>query len=176
MGTRIQSTISVRWGPVIGGVFVALMVHILLSMLGAGIAAASIDIRTLKPPVHGLIWAAFAWWSISGIISAFVGGWAAARLATTVKPDRPVSLDEGAAFGTLVWAITTVLIVAFATLAVGSAAVTAGALFPPLSIARLQANVDAAQTAFATFTLASLGALILGAIAATSGGRLGVNR
>jgi hypothetical protein len=177
MTTRVQTAITVVWGPIIAGVFVTLVMHVLLSMLGAGIGTALIDVRTYTlNEVHGLSWAAFAWWSISGIIAAFVGGWAAVRLASALSPDFSISPDEGAVYGFLAWAVATVLIVAFAALAVGTIAAIAGVLFPPISITRLAANAGTAQTVFATFILASLGALIIGALAASWAGRLAARR
>jgi len=150
-------------------VFVALIVHVLLNMLGAGVGAASVNLGEQSTEgVQALSWSAFAWWSISGIIAAFIGGWAAGNFAVTS------ALAEGGAHGFLSWAVTTVLIVAFAALAAGGAAATAGGLLSPLSTAtaQLQGTTQEAQTAFATFTLASLIALLIGAAAAVWGGRL----
>jgi hypothetical protein len=173
MKTGVQSTITVVWGPVIAGVFVTLVVHFLLSMLGAGIEGALKDVRThTLDGAQKFGWPAFAWWFVSGTIAAFVGGWTAVRVARALIPASPVRPDEGTVYGFLAWAITTVLIVAFAALAVGTAAFIASVLFPPLSIARLEANASTSHTAIATLALLSLGALILGAIAASWGGRL----
>jgi hypothetical protein len=166
MATRAVTTSygPVSWGAVIGGVFVALVVHILLNMLGVGIGAASIDVgEKSAEAAQTLSWSAFAWWSISGIIAAFVGGWVAGNSAEVGGS------IEGGFHGFLSWAVTTVLIVAFAALAAGGAAAAAGALLSPLSTAT-------AQTAFATFTLASLVALLIGAAAAIWGGWLGAVR
>lgn len=175
MATRIVSTEvtgPVNWGAIIGGVFVALVVHILLNMLGAGIGAASVDIRApTEGEAQGIGWGAFGWWSGSGIIAAFIGGWAAGVLASAAGS------RDGSLHGFLSWAVTTVLVIAGAALAAGTAAATIGALFTPLStsIARLQATPEAAQTITA-FSLASVVALVIGAVAATWGGRLGTTR
>jgi hypothetical protein len=61
----------------------------------------------------------------------------------------------------LSWAVTTVLVIAGAALAAGTAAATIGALFTPLStsIARLQATLEVAQPTITAFSLASVVAL-----------------
>ena len=80
-----EVTGPVYWSAVIGGIFVALVVHILLNMLGAGIGAASLDIRApTQGEVQGIGWGAFAWWSVAGIVAAFAGGWAAGVLASAI--------------------------------------------------------------------------------------------
>ena len=51
-----ELTGPVAWSAVVGGVFVALVVHILLNMLGAGIGASSMEVRTptqVKPKPLG---------------------------------------------------------------------------------------------------------------------------
>ena len=176
MATRIvtsEVTGPVNWSAVIGGVFVALVVHILLNMLGAGIGAASVDIRApTEGEAQGIGWGAFGWWSGSGIIAAFIGGWAAGVLASAAGS------RDGSLHGFLSWAVTTVLVIAGAALAAGTAAATIGALFTPLStfISRLQAAPEAVQTTLTAFSLASVIALVIGAVAATWGGRLGVTK
>ena len=155
----------ISWAAVIGGVFIALIVHILLNMLGAGVGAASVDLREQSDQaVATLSWGAFAWWSISGIIAAFFGGWAAGGFASTS------ATAEGGVHGFLSWAVTSVLIVTFGALAAGGAA---AAVISPLTTAtaQLQGATDEAQTAFATFSLASFVALVIGAAAAVLGGR-----
>jgi hypothetical protein len=68
-----ELTGPVAWSAVVGGVFVALVVHI-LHMLGADIGANSLEVRTpTQGEAQAIGWGAFAWWSISGIIAAFAG-------------------------------------------------------------------------------------------------------
>lgn len=168
-----EVTGPVSWSGVIGGVVVALVVHILLNLLGAGIGAASVEIRApTEGEAQGIGWGAFGWWSISGIIAAFIGGWAAGVLASAIGS------RDGSLHGFLSWAVTTVLVIAGAALAASTAAATIGALFTPLStsIARLQAIPEVAQTTITAFSLASVVALVIGAVAATWGGRLGATR
>jgi hypothetical protein len=165
-----ELTSPVAWGAVVGGVFVALVVHILLNMLGAGIGAISMEV---KAPTEGeaqaIGWGAFAWWSTSGIIAAFVGGWAAGVLAAAGDS------RNGVLHGFLSWAVTTVLVVTGAAIATGTAAAAIGAMFAPLPTftERPQETSEAAQTAIAVFSLASVVALLIGAVAASWGGWLG---
>jgi hypothetical protein len=158
----------VVWGAVVGGVFVALVVHILLNMVGAGIGAVSMDAPT-EGEAQAIGWGAFAWWSVSGIIAAFVGGWAAGVLAGASGS------SNGGLHGFLSWAVTTVLVVAGAAVATGTAAAVMGTMFAPLPTVteRPQEASEAAQAAVAVLSLASVVALLIGAIAATWAGRLG---
>ena len=175
MASRTASIVAspIGWGSVIGGVFVALVIHILLNMLGAGIGAATVSFNApTSGEVQALRWTAFGWWSISGVLAAFLGGWAAG--AFSGAGDK---LEAGTnAF--LSWAVTTVLIIAIGALAAGTAAATTGVLLAPLTTALtgLQMSTDIAQTGFATFMLVSFIALIIGALAAIWGGRLAAGR
>jgi hypothetical protein len=158
----------VVWGAVVAGVFVALIVHILLNMVGAGIGAVSMG-SPREGEAEAIGWGAFAWWSISGIIAAFVGGWAAGVLSGANG-----SSNRGL-HGFLSWAVTTVFVVTGAAVATGTAAAVIGAMFAPIpTIAeRPQETSEAAQTAVAVFSLASVVALLIGGVVATWAGRLG---
>ena len=159
----------VDWGAVVGGVFVALVVHILLNMVGAGVGAVPMEAPT-EGEAQAIGWGAFAWWSVSGIIAAFGGGWAAGILS------RASGSSNGGLHGLLSWAVTTVLVVTGAAVATGTAAAVIGAMFAPLPTAVTQTpqeTSEAAQTAIAVFSLASVIALLIGAVAATWAGRIG---
>lgn len=159
----------VSWGAVVGGVFVALVVHILLNMLGAGVGAVSMEGPTERE-AQTVGWGAFAWWSVSGIIAAFLGGWAAGAFSGANGS------SNGGIHGFLSWAVTTVLVVVGAAVATGTAAAVIGAMFAPLPTGATetpQEASEAARTAIAVFSLASVIALLIGAVAATWAGRLG---
>ena len=159
----------VVWGAVVGGVFIALVVHILLNMVGAGIGAVSMGAPT-EGEAQSIGWGAFAWWSISGIIAAFAGGWAAGILS------RANGSSNGGLHGFLSWAVTTVLVVTGAAVATGTAAAVIGAMFAPLPTSVTQTpqeTSEAAQTAIGVFSIASVIALLIGAVAATGAGRIG---
>jgi hypothetical protein len=72
--------------------------------------------------------------------------------------------------------VTTVLVVTGAAVATGTAAGVIGAMFapPPTAVTETpQETSEIAQTAIAVFSLASVVALLVGAVAATWAGRLG---
>ena len=69
------------WGAVFGGVAIALVVQLLLSMLGLGIGFGSINPLTESNPFEGLGTGALVWWVLSMLIALFFGGLAAGRLS-----------------------------------------------------------------------------------------------
>jgi hypothetical protein len=99
----------VSWGAILAGVVVALAIQILLAMLGAGIGLGVIEPTQAgdNPTATSMGIGAAAWWALSGIIAAAIGGWVAARLAGI--PSREVGLLHG--FAT--WATATLLVLYF---------------------------------------------------------------
>jgi hypothetical protein len=68
----------VQWGPILAGVFSAAVIFLLLTTLGIGFGAS-----TLEPGSSGQTigtWAA-VWGIVTAIIAFFVGGWVAAKTA-----------------------------------------------------------------------------------------------
>jgi hypothetical protein len=98
----------------------------------------------------------------------FVGGRAAGVLAGASGS------SNGGLHGFLSWAVTTVLVVTGAGVATGTAAAVIGTMFAPLPTVTEgpQETSEAAQAAVAVLSLASVVALLIGAIAATLGARL----
>jgi hypothetical protein len=110
----IDSLRRVSWGAVMGGVVVALITHLLLSMLGIGIGVATIEPATGDTPgIGALSLSAALWWTVSGIIAAFVGGWVAARLSGALAA-------SAALHGLVTWATTTLVVLFLMTSAVGA--------------------------------------------------------
>ncbi|RVE82194.1 PhnA-like protein [Sinorhizobium meliloti] len=106
---------KVSWGAIFAGVVVALVIQVLLTMLGVGIGVATLDPQTGDNPaastfsiVGGI------WYLLSGIVSAFTGGYIAARMSG--KTDE----TAGALHGLTTWAFTTLLVLYLLTTAVGS--------------------------------------------------------
>jgi hypothetical protein len=94
----------VRWGPIIAGLFVALVSQLILSALGAAIGATSIANsgapRTDAPDVASAV----GWWSIlSLLISLFIGNWVMARACGPMN--RSTALLNAA----ILWATTLAL-------------------------------------------------------------------
>jgi ElaB/YqjD/DUF883 family membrane-anchored ribosome-binding protein len=104
----------VSWGAVLAGVALALVVQLLINMVGVGIGMATLDPGTNdNPSAANFSITAAIWWLISGIIAAFIGGYAAGRLA-----GKPRESTAGW-HGLITWAATTLVIVYLLTSAIG---------------------------------------------------------
>jgi hypothetical protein len=112
---------NISWGAVFAGIATSLVTQLLLNMLGIGIGAATIDPATGdNPSVAAFSMGAAIWWTISGIIAAFLGGHAAGRLS-----GRPKESTAGW-HGITTWAVTTIIVFFLLTSTIG--AVLGGAL------------------------------------------------
>jgi hypothetical protein len=113
--TQPTAVYKVSWGAIFAGVVVALVTQVLLTMLGAGIGIATLDPRTGDNPAASTFSVvAGIWYVVSGIVSAFAGGYVAARMSGKTDP------TTGALHGLTTWAFTTLLILYMLTSAVGS--------------------------------------------------------
>ena len=105
----------ISWGAVIAGVALSLIAHLLLNMLGLGIGVMTIDPASGDTPRAGSFGiGAGIWWTVSGIIAAYVGGMVAGRLAG--KPDEQTASWHGL----VTWAATVLLMFYLLTSAAGS--------------------------------------------------------
>jgi hypothetical protein len=103
------------WGAIFAGVVVGLVVQVLLTMLGVGIGAATIDPATNgSPGASTFSMASVIWYVVSGLIAAFAGGYIAARMS-----GKTVA-TTGALHGLTTWAFTTLLVLYLLSTAVGS--------------------------------------------------------
>jgi hypothetical protein len=91
----------ISWSAVIAGVVLAMIVSLILSLLGTAIGTSAIEPLREGNPVEGMGTSAGIWVIVSAVISLFVGGWAAGRLAHR----------EGGLHGLLVWATVSLLTV-----------------------------------------------------------------
>lgn len=89
----------ISWSAVFAGVALAMVVSLILNLLGTAIGSASVDPMQEGNPLHGLGKGTAIWLVVSGVVSLFVGGWIAGRLAQR----------EGALHGLLVWATTSLI-------------------------------------------------------------------
>jgi hypothetical protein len=130
---------KVSWGAIFAGVVVALVVQVLLTMLGAGIGIATLDPSTGDNPAASTFSiVAGIWYVLSGIISAFIGGYVAARMSGKTDP------TTGALHGLTAWAFTTLLVLYFLTSTVGA---LVGGAFSGLSSVIGGVSQTVAQTA-----------------------------
>jgi len=105
---------KISWGAVLAGVVVALVTQLILNMLGIGIGAATLNPMTGdNPSASSFSIGAGLWFSISGILAALAGGYAAGRLA-----GKPKESTAGW-HGLTTWALTTLVIFYLLTSAVG---------------------------------------------------------
>ena len=75
----------ISWGAVFAGTLIALVAQLLFSLLGLGIGLGTIDPVEESNPLAGLGTGSIIWWSITMLISLFLGGWVAGRLAGIPK-------------------------------------------------------------------------------------------
>jgi hypothetical protein len=99
--------VKLSWGAIFGGTFVALGVWVLLYTLGLAIGLSGVDperpFADMAPGVGSGLWAL-----LTPVVALFVGGFVAARTAGIV--DR----SSGAIHGSVIWGLTTVLVVVLA--------------------------------------------------------------
>ncbi len=77
---------EINWGAVIAGAALALSAQLILNMLGLALGLASFSVAaTDNPSAETFSMTAAAWWAISGIVAAFLGGIAAGRLSGSPK-------------------------------------------------------------------------------------------
>src|SRR5215210_8010857 len=96
-------TRRISWGAIIAGLIVALVTQIVLTMLGVAIGAASIDPMQEQRPLEGLGTGAAIWWVVSSLISLFLGGCVAGRLAGVPRK------GDGALHGVIMWGTATLI-------------------------------------------------------------------
>lgn len=105
---------QVAWGAVFAGVVISLAVQVILNMLGVGLGASTIDpLGGDNPSASSFGMGAAIWWTVSGIIAAFVGGHVAGRLAGTPRQSTT------AWHGLVAWAMATLVVIYLLSTAVG---------------------------------------------------------
>lgn len=102
---------AIRWSSIIAGVAVGLSVQLVLTLLGVATGLASVDVSQGQgvSATAPLIWA-----GLSMLISAFIGGYVAARMSNLKRK------ADGILHGAVSWAVTTLLFATLATSVGGS--------------------------------------------------------
>ena len=103
----------ISWGAVFAGALLALITQLALTILGAGIGLSTIDPLQESNPVNGLGIGAIIWYGISTLVSLYLGGTVAGRLAGV--PRR----TDGLLHGLLSWSLVTLFTFYLLTTAVG---------------------------------------------------------
>jgi len=110
------------WSAVFAGVFIALAVQLLLSLLGLSIGFGSINPVEDAKPFSGLGTGALIWWVITVLISLFSGGWVAGWLSNQLQKTDLIL------HGLITWCLFTFLNIYVVTLSVGKIAGGLGAV------------------------------------------------
>jgi hypothetical protein len=108
---------KISWGAVLAGVVVALVAQLILNMIGIGIGASTLDPHggaADNPTATGFSIGAAIWWTLSGVLAALAGGYAAGRLA-----GKPKESTAGW-HGLTAWALTTLIVFYLLTSTLGS--------------------------------------------------------
>jgi hypothetical protein len=180
MPIRNFTFVGWSWSAVFAGVIASLVFQVLLVMVGLGLGLLSVDVPTAESAPKAVSWAVFTWWAVSGVMSAFVGGWVAANFSDTFTP------EGRATHGLMAWALATLIVVgaaafantgSFANNLMGPAATTMAQYnrlsAPPAQTtgqARpTQAQLEAARRNLALAMIGSFVALLIGASAAIAG-------
>lgn len=96
---------AIRWGAVIAGVAVGLSVQLVLTLLGIATGLSTVNLAQGETVGTGpLLWAGF-----SMLVSAFVGGYVAARMSGLKRR------SDGVLHGAVSWAVTTIMFAVLAT-------------------------------------------------------------
>lgn len=104
----------ISWGAVFAGLITAVIIQLLLTLLGTGIGAASIDPLHERAPGEGLGIGAAIWFFASTLIAMYFGGRVAGRFSgAATKHERMLH-------GVFTWATTVILSVILLATAVGS--------------------------------------------------------
>lgn len=119
---RMDFIKRISWSAVFAGVLVALVTQMLLSLLGLGIGLGTIDPVEEQNPTAGLGIGSAIWYIVSSLLSLFVGGWVAGRLASAPR------LFDGIIHGVLTWCLVTLITIYFLTSTVGRVIGGAGRL------------------------------------------------
>ncbi|MCK8495585.1 MULTISPECIES: YrzE family protein [Spirosoma] len=119
---RMNFLSRISWSAVFAGVLVAIVTQMLLTLLGLGIGLGTIDPMEEQNPMAGLGIGSAIWYIISSLISLFLGGWVAGRLASAPR------LFDGIIHGVLTWCLVTLLTIYFLTTTLGSLIGGAGRL------------------------------------------------
>ena len=168
-----SSASAVEWAAIVGGALGAVGISIILFTLGSGLGLSTVSPWSWSNPspttfgVVAAIWLIVTQWLASGL-----GGYLTGRLRTKwvgIRTDEVFFRDT--AHGFLAWALATVLVATFLTLATSAVATVPEATTAAAVSAEAAEQARKAAAAFSIFTALSLlvGAFI-GCVAGALGG------
>ena len=135
---------GISWSGIFAGALVALTLHLVLGILALGLGLGAVDVVSDPDVESGTITGAIGvWWTVSALLSLFLGGWTAGRVAGGPFAPRGVFL------GVLVWAIVTLasfwlLTTAISTLLGGPLAVATESVYGVLGEIEAGSNLPPA--------------------------------
>lgn len=103
----------ISWGAIFAGLVVGLATHMLLTLLGLAAGLTAVEPQAAQP-VGAVPMATGIWAGISMLISAFIGGYVAARMSGLSR------LADGVFHGFVAWGVTMLLFAYLATTAMGN--------------------------------------------------------
>ncbi|HUR44874.1 MAG TPA: hypothetical protein VMZ27_03280 [Candidatus Saccharimonadales bacterium] len=103
----------VSWGAIFAGLLVTIVVQMMLTLLGIGLGAASIDPLKEQNPGQGLALGSAIWLIVSALIATFIGACISGRLSGAPRT------ADGLLHGVVTWSAATVLTVAMLVSAAG---------------------------------------------------------
>lgn len=103
----------ISWGAILGGLASGISTYLLLALFGLAAGLTAIDPQSADP-VGNVPIVAGIWTSISLVLSAFVGGYVAARMSGMSR------LADGILHGLVAWGVSTVVFAFLITTSVGA--------------------------------------------------------
>ncbi len=163
----------IRWGPIWGGLLIALTTFLLLSTLALAIGALVVEPRTTDPQAAGVTGGIVS--TIIILLSFLVGGWIAGRAAAV--PGH----WNGLLNGVLVWALGMGLVLLLSVLGLGALFGALGGLLDQIRLASvprpdMSASPGDIANAIRNSALGAFLMLLLPALAAAGGGWLGARK
>ena len=103
----------ISWGAIFGGIASGMATYLLLALLGIAAGLTAIDPQAADP-VGRVPLGALVWTGISMVLSAFVGGYVAARMSGLSR------LADGIFHGLIAWGVSTLVFAYLITTSVGT--------------------------------------------------------
>lgn len=133
---------SICWRAILAGSLVAVSIHLLLTLLGTGITALIVKPSTSDTPVQSLTYGVAITWTLSALISLWVGGMVAGKVGA--RGDE----EDGKLHGFIVWSLTTVIAFILVAAGIGKSLGVAGQVVGAAGKAAVEAIPNlAAQSA-----------------------------
>jgi hypothetical protein len=170
----VESSVSaVEWAAIVGGALAAVGVSIILFTLGSGLGLSTVSPWSWSnpsPTTFGMV--AAIWLIITQWLASALGGYLTGRLRKKwvgIRTDEVIFRDT--AHGFLAWALATVLMATFITLAASAVATVPEATTGAAALSAEAA--EQARKAAATFSMFTALSFLIGAFIGSVAGALG---